>query len=635
MCGIAGYLLDDVAVRSTASLLDMCQLMSHRGPDDEGFAFINRHTGNILTGIRGEFVKLHPQKRVINRAESVAHDLALGHRRFSIIDLSVAAHQPFLSNDGRIVITFNGEIYNFESIRAELVSLGHTFHTSSDTEVLLNAYIQWGEGAFIRFRGFWAIALYDLGRQSVLLCRDPLGKAPLYFAPMANGIAWASEIKALRPVATRDAMHPREQAIYDFVTYGYRDVDNRTCYSGVRTLPAGTYAWLNGRTYLKTQRYWQIPGTRMSERDITPEEAIGTFRDKFLASVERRLRADVPVAFELSGGMDSSSIVGAAVHLGRRVSTYTVKFDEAHSDEEPIARHLYRKYPNHIDYHVIRPGQTDFWEAADSYISLLDEPFHLPNMYTHFKIWRNMTSSGSRVSLNGAGGDELLAGYRNDFAAPLIHYLVRQGRVVAALRELLSTRERSAPMTMATHYYRALKQRYNWFHDGGILTTNILSKPRGPHTDIEHKLIDLMGNWRMNYWLRSGHQSWMGVPLEVRAPFLDMDLCDYVFTLPVTYLIRNGWHKWILRKAMEDILPPEITWRTKKMGFPFPIREWLMTNKERYFSIANNADCPYINSKALRENYDRMARIDPNYLWRTMSVTLWWIRSVRGERLAI
>lgn len=628
MCGIAGYLLRKAEVRSVAPLLRMCKAMAHRGPDDEGFAFIDRHGKHALLGTSLAFSTLHPDKTIVVQDRQIEYDLALGHRRFSIIDLSVAAHQPFWSEDGRIGLTFNGEIYNYEYIRDKLLSLGHAFHTASDTEVLLKAYREWGIEAFSYLRGFWAIAIYDADTHTVLLCRDPLGKAPLYYAPMANGIAWASEIKALRPVALPGAFQPREQAIHDFVQYGYRDVDNLTCYSGIRTLPAGTYTWLDTNCAIQPHAYWRLPVERRTEGEISPDEAIKTFREKFIVAVERRLRADVPVACELSGGMDSSSIVAAAVSLGRSVNTFTVKFDEVHSDEEPFARHLHDRYPNLIDYHVIRPEHNDFWEAADDYVALMDEPFHLPNLYTNFTVWKTMAKSGIRVSLNGAGGDELLAGYRSDYAAQLIHYLFRHGQLTAALRELLKARERPGHRILAAHYRRLLTQRFGHFDDGQILRTPSATEPCGPHQDLLGRLQDLMGNWRMNYWLRSAHQSWMGVPMEVRAPFLDVDLCDFVFSLPPTYLIRDGWHKWILRKAMADILPAEIAWRRLKMGFPFPIKEWLVASKAHYFRVTAQYDCPFIDAAAMKNSYDRMIEVNPHYLWRAMSVTLWWIRSI-------
>jgi len=143
----------------------------------------------------------------------------------------------------------------------------------------------------------------------------------------------------------------------------------------------------------------------------------------------------------------------------------------------------------------------------------------------------------------------------------------------------------------------------------------------------------LMGNWRMSYWLRSGHQSAMSVPLEVRAPFLDQDLVDFCFRLPTAYLIRNGWHKWILRKAMKDQLPPEIAWRKRKMGFPFPLHDWLMQSKKRFFDLTGAIDCPYVDWTMLHSQYEHLAQTDPNTLWRTMSVLLWWKRCILNESL--
>lgn len=604
----------------------MCQIMRHRGPDDQGMVFIN-NSGDAVSDA-------FPERHTFRPSDRNLHDIALGHRRFSIIDPGPEGHQPFWSEDCRLCLTFNGEIYNYVELRADLERHGLKFRTASDTEVLLQAYRYWGTGAFRKLRGFWAIALYDAQEGAVLLSRDPLGKAALYVARTDHGIAWASEIKALRIVATPRALAPRDQAIDEFVRHGWRDLENKTFYEGITTFPAGSWAWTRAGMLEKPEQFWSIPGIRMAEADISPDEAIKKFRELFYRALELRLRADVPLGFELSGGMDSSSIVAAAVELGHRATTFTVKFQEAHSDEEPFARTLKERYGAKIDYRVIRPSTDSFWAQANDYVAMLDEPFHAPNMLTNFTVWRLMANDGIRVSLNGAAGDELLAGYSRDYALPNIVHLLTAGHPLTALRELIAHRERPNGRLLLGQARSAIRKVMLPANDyGALLTRSKRSGKDRPRRDLEGLLVDLMGNWRMNYWLRSGHQSAMAVPMEVRMPFLDVDMVDFAFSLPTSYLIRDGWHKWILRKAMEEVLPSKIVWRRRKMGFPFPLREWLLHSKPRYFSAVANLACPWINLQSLRDHYDEMVKADPNYLWRAISVSLWWKRSVLGEEL--
>ncbi len=603
----------------------MCRIMAHRGPDDEGLSFFNSNAP-----LHGKADASNPQA---DHVESVVHDTALGHRRFSIIDPTKGAHQPFWSTDNAVCVVFNGEIYNYLELRPALEKLGHSFRTTSDTEVLVAAYQAWGTNMFSRLRGFWAIALYDLQKGAVLLARDPLGKAPLYIAPTRSGIAWASEIKALRLVASSAASTPRAQAIRDFVDHGWRDINNLTCYEGITTFPAASFAWVRQGQAQEPQRYWQLRSTRLTERELSPRQAVDGFREIFYRSVTRRLHADVPWGAELSGGMDSSSIVAVAASLGHRISTFTVKFDEAHSDEEPIARTLAERFGNNIDYRVLRAPKDDFWRSADDYVALMDEPFHAPNMLTHFTLWRLMAAQGLRVSLNGAGGDELLAGYSSDYIGPFLLDLVRKGHPLQALREVARYKELPYGRVVLRELKRAL-WRASYTPEFDLVRTNGVShSAKGPRRNIDELLVDLMGNWRMNYWLRSSHQSWMGVPMEVRAPFLDVDLVEFAFQLPTTYLIRDGWHKWILRQAMQDVLPKAIVARKRKMGFPFPIKEWLRGSKNTYFAFTSGLDCPYIDMGALHKGYDVLSDRNPYYLWRAMSVTLWWKRCVLGQAL--
>ena len=247
-----------------------------------------------------------------------------------------------------------------------------------------------GRGVFDRINGFFAVAIYDHRRRDVLLARDPLGKAHLYLSRKADGDTfWASEIKALTCVGFATEKKISDTAVHDYIFYNRKD-HNGTFYKDVMDFPPGHFCWMSTYGDEGPVRYWNIPDARLKASDISFDEASSQFKALLLDAISIRLRADVPISFELSGGMDSSSIVGlAAGELGLKFSTETVKFKERHSDEEPYARLVANRYPDQIEYNVTEPDSNSFWANADSFINLLEEPFHAPNLQTNQTIRRN------------------------------------------------------------------------------------------------------------------------------------------------------------------------------------------------------------------------------------------------------
>ncbi|MFZ6718964.1 asparagine synthase (glutamine-hydrolyzing) [Undibacterium sp. Ji49W] len=633
MCGVSGYQMHRHRLEDTAhKIMAMNSAIHHRGPDDEGITFIPANGGAPI-----DFGTLRSAKGValpqLHSSECFPHWAAFGHLRFSIIDISNAGHQPFWSDDHKVCISFNGEIYNFLEIRTELQALGYVFYTSSDTEVLVRAYQCWGERCFSRLNGFWALSLYDVDRNAILLARDRLGKAPLYISRLHDRLAWSSEIKGLRSLGTK--FDVRKDAILDFVQSGWRDVDNKTFYDNVFSFPAASYAWIDDDGRFVPQSYWAVPASRMQASDISDQEAIGQFKNILSDALRIRLRADVPIGFELSGGMDSSALVGFAASAGSSLKAYTVAFQAKSENEEPYARMVAERYPQQVDYTVLRPPSEDFLPQMDSFVALMDEPFHAPNMLTNHNIWRRMKADGIKISINGAAGDEVLAGYAEYFR-PYLRHLNGQRRWPAMLNEIARFSEmRASPLNTLLRGLKISNGKTQTEPAFNILKTGShTSFPgAGASLEINQRLIDNVGNWRMNYWLRSGNQSSMGVPLEVRAPFLDHRLLEFAFSLPLHYLIRNGWLKWILRKSSEDFLPSQVVWRKTKMGFPFPMTNWLLLHDREFLLVAATADCPFIDFVNLQGAYRQLAQGQPYYLWRVLSVIFWWHRCVNQEEL--
>jgi len=670
MCGIAGYACQRGSrLDSAHTLLVMVRQLARRGPDDEGLALFDPETGHAAAlrtaesapGARIAPPSLDPLQSAMRLVVptrpadgdfAFPHRFGIGHRRFSIIDPSPAGHQPFWSADGNVCVAFNGEVYNYVELRAELERAGRRFATRSDTEVLAEAFLHWGERCFERFVGFWALALYDCRTQAVLLARDRMGKAPLYLARRSGRVYWASEIDSLRAAVGWDALAVREQAVTDFVTHKLRDVNEQTFFEGIEGLPRGTWAWVDDDGSIQPQSFWSLPSRRRTEKEIAPDEAARQLRELLADSVKLRLRADVPVGVELSGGLDSSAIAATAAHAGIPVRAYTVSYPGTEWDEAHYAESVARRWQGAIEFNVIRPRHGDLFDNADDFVALLQEPFHSPNQFPNHQIWQEMAGQGLRVSMNGMGGDELFCGYPGIYLLPYLSALLERGRLVRLHREASLYVEEPAALGSTLYWSRlakaafhSSKRRSSWIDASGAQrrvaarAQGLLTQPREPMYERSSTIDGLIANkatdWMLAYWLRVGHQNNMGVPIEVRQPLLDHRIVEHAFSLPVTYFIRDGWLKWILRRAMVGLLPEQVLERRTKLGFPVPIAAWLVANKGRFFVAAANPSepCPYVDLRALATSYDRMVEIDPNMLWRAMSVALWWKRCVLGEPL--
>lgn len=647
MCGIAGYARTQQREPNGTRLLAMLHAVRHRGPDDEGLAFIEPGAGAVERFLTRASAPDARGARLRSADDVEPHTIALGHRRFSIIDLSPGGHQPFWSDDGRVGVAFNGEIYNYVEVRDELTALGRHFRTESDTEVLLEAYRTWGEQCFTRLNGFWALTLYDAERGAVLLARDRIGKAPLYVTRTPAGLFWCSEIKGLIAALGRSAFSVNEAALDDFVREGRRDVFHQTFYREIQSFPAATYAWIERDGSFRPQRYWSLAAQRRTEREIPAADAAAEFRRLLGDAVRIRLRADVPVGLDLSGGLDSSSIVAVACGAPRsdRLRLFTVSYPGSAFDEADFARLVAQRYADRVDQTVLTPTNDELLDELDGFVAHMDEPFHDPQILNLRGIWRSMQRQGIRVSLNGAAGDELLAGYGGVYLKPYLLHLLRHGRVPRFAREFFAYTDYD-PQPFGRHYLRAayhlLPGWLRWYHNPAMdVPPDIepyrppagLGPARRPAAEINQRLIDYMTDWQMNYWCRVGNQNSMGVPLEYRCPFLDYRLVEFVFSLPLTYLIRDGWLKWLMRTALRDALPAEIVWRRRKGGFRYPLSERLPAARERLLGMLRGSDCPYVDGQRLEAHFNEINRRDPNYLWRLLSVALWWKRCVRGEPL--
>ena len=647
MCGITGYYSPKKCELMVNRIVEMTDLIRHRGPDDEGYVFIETHS-NISIDAAGvdtsDMIKANLRK--VDSLDEVRHNLAFGHRRYAIIDLTPGGHQPFWDEDRSVCVSFNGEIYNYIELRNELEQKGHKFLTPSDTEVLVKAYKEWGVGCFQKFNGTWALSLYDMKERKLLLSRDRIGKNPLYYTIQNNILYWSSEIKSLLHACGADTFSINKQAIYDYINHAWRDLDNSTFWEEIHTLPAACYAFVDNSLNFQMDNYWTIPKERFEQSEITFDDAKKQLRNLLVDALEIRLRSDIPIGFALSGGMDSSALIALyAKVLHRSTVSFTVKFSQKGANEESFACMVAESCGKLVDYRVIEPSFNDFWKDADEYIWLMEEPFHNPVVHIEQLLQKKLKSQGFGVIINGNGGDEIFAGYEYIYFQAYLDYLLRKSKYWAFIKESFSWGDkdlkafirtiRSTLIALLT-YNSSIKnkmKKYVMKKENSFLQGFDDVEERNIPKNFNEIMIGNMGQWLMNYWLRNGNKNYFAIPMETRSPFLDYRLVEFAFRLPPEYLIHNGWHKFILRKAMEDLLPRGIIWRINKMGFPFPLSEWLESSKHIIEKNVKIINCPYVDVEQLFEKYDILTKSNPDLLWRYISLLLWWKRVVLKQPL--
>ncbi|NTV29076.1 MAG: asparagine synthase (glutamine-hydrolyzing), partial [Candidatus Omnitrophica bacterium] len=416
MCGITGYILKSPQACEADTLSRLWQGIRRRGPDDEGGILVYRSRREVRAIVSGRTHQALVASGGKLEPPVPRHDVALFHTRYSIIDLSPAAHQPFRSRDGACWLIFNGEIYNYLELRQLLEAQGVPCRTSSDTEVLAEGWRLWKHGLWPKLNGFWAAALYDATDNSVVLSRDRLGVAPFYYRETARGVYFSSLIAPLLAVEPGGYELDRD-SVRGYLDTGLKDHDGTTMYRQVRSLPPATAVTFpqGGEAAIlgsDVRTFWTLPEKPWQEKELGFEEAVRQVRSTLVDAVRLRLRADVPLAFELSGGLDSSSVVAAAAEqLDRRLTVYTIQVPGL--DESPYARALARRF--NLDHRVLSGLEEDLPRDAESFARVMEEPYDTPANYVHHRMLRKIKSDGFHVVLTGAGGDEALAGYEADF----------------------------------------------------------------------------------------------------------------------------------------------------------------------------------------------------------------------------
>jgi asparagine synthase (glutamine-hydrolysing) len=582
MCGIFGIWNLDQRPLDLTGVHRATNAIRHRGPDDEGYLIVDTHSSRAVScaGPDTDHRLTLPQ---LDQFQSQRFDLSFGFRRLAILDLSPAGHQPMASHDGRFWIVFNGEIYNYKELREELTKHQHAFGTTSDTEVILAAYQQWGESCVEHFNGMFALAIWDTVAKKMFIARDRFGEKPFHYVYVPNRLfAFASEIKALwaAGVADRDI---HEETLALFTEHGLVEAGEQTTYKNVFRLPQAHSLTLTADGDLQKRRYWDID-LRDKIEGWSDDRYVEQFRELMISSIRLRLRADVPVGSSLSGGLDSSTVVGVINRLLPDTAvqkTFSARFDEPSRDEGKWMDLVTNK--NRVQRHDVWPTAERFFEELSDLFWHQEEPFTSTSVYAQWNVMRLAKENGVTVLLDGQGADEMLAGYHsyfNEITDDLLNsfnipgYLKWRRDCFAMHGVIPGSFSRVLKQKTPARIKRILKERVQ----NGTAPT--FANPAYPSEFSKESSLRRSLWWNTTRQglvelLRYADRNSMAHSREVRLPFLDHHLVEFIFKVPERFLIKNGWTKWILREAFREFVPEEISWRVDKLGYMPPQARWL------------------------------------------------------------
>lgn len=617
MCGIAGLIFPSSDAGQLAALESMGRAIAHRGPDDTGVLQAATADGSWQVGLL--------------------------HRRLSIIDIATG-HQPLGNETGDVQIIFNGEIYNYQPLREELIALGHRFRTASDTETIVHAYVQWGEDCVRHFRGMFAFAIWDARNDRLFMARDPFGKKPLFLWQHEGRLAFGSEIKALLALPGVSAQ-ANEDAIWDYFAYRYAP-GPATLFQGIRKLaPGSTATWENG--VLRENVYYTPPDSRPRVVTAMPADPVATFLEKLDESVRIRMISDVPFGAFLSGGIDSSAVVALmSRHAGVPVKTFSVGFKEGGFSELAYAADIARQFST--DHHELEVSVDQVIALLPDLVRFRDAPVAEPSDIPIYLLAKESRKTVKMV-LTGEGSDEILGGYpkhvyeRYAGSYQQLPGVLRRGLIEPAIGAL-PYRFRRAKTAIVNLGLEAFGERMpRWF---GMMSDQerarlvAMPAPRrthdadlgcggGDNSALRRILCFDQKSWLPDNLLERGDRMTMAASLEARMPFMDHELAAYVSSLPDDYRVRGRTTKWILREAMKQLLPPAILERSK-VGFRVPVNEWFRGPMKDYLyehlTGASSRTRHYYHAQALQQVLAEHVKGRQNHeklLWSLLTLEIW------------
>lgn len=597
MCGISGIINKDWTLIDKNELKRINDIIFHRGPDSEGFYLHN--------------------------------NLGFGHRRLSILDLSPLGHQPMNYLD-KYCITYNGEIYNYIEIKAELLQNGYHFVSESDTEVILAAYDFWGVSCLNKFNGMWSFAIHDIEKDIVLFSRDRFGIKPFYYKEDDNQFIFGSEIKQLINSDKPNLLN--ENILLESMLTHIDNHTNETYFKGIYSLPSSSYLIYDLKTNQKAiNKYYKL-NINLEFQNKSEKELILEFKDLFSDAIKLRLRSDVIVGTSLSGGLDSSAISAIASDEYAKKSNdkfiaINAKSIDDSNDESVFAKIVADKL--NLDLNVVMPTYEDFLKTIDDVIYTQEEPFGSPSMFMGWHVFQKARELNCTVMLNGQGSDEILLGYERYFTSTL-----NFNKPFSQLKEIINQNKNSRLSLLNTLgyyvYFRSFFIRKMRLKNKSLLKNkfkqskyfNFVKKSSESYSD-PFKLQRLeVTELQLPHLLRYEDRNSMRHSIETRLPFLDYRLVEFCVSLPLSLKIKEGWTKYILRKGINDLLPESIVWRKNKFGFESPDRIWLSKYNDQMMKEIKNSKIlnHYCNMDLLLNKYESMSLKDK---WMYFNIVRW------------
>jgi asparagine synthase (glutamine-hydrolysing) len=581
VCGIAGIYRYNRITQSDIELVNnLNDIQKHRGPDDEGFY--------------------------------VSSSCVLGHRRLAIIDLSKDGHQPFVSDDGRFQLVYNGEIYNYIELREDLKKLGWRFRTKTDTEVLLKAYQHFGEGCLSNFNGMFSFAIYDTENKSLFLARDRVGIKPLYYTIIDSGLYFASEIKALCQVPDLK-LSLNYQSLFDYFVFNRTDIFDETFYNEIKRIPNGYFASYD-KAGLRLCQWWNPESFIDNSLEHDEKQIEKTIHEILISAVQLRMRSDVPVGSCLSGGLDSSILVGILFNhnqVGKGYPTFTASFPDHTLDETKYIDVLNQKY----SFKNIRtyPSAKLAYDRLKDFVYTNDEPTTNYSFFSQYEVMRLAKNNGVTVLIDGQGGDESFAGYQY-FHGFNMYGMLKEKKVFQLGFELLKSclrgQDKSAYQTFIfqilpdsvrkkilnkTVPYLNPDFFYNYIESSRIFNEFFDA------ADLNQSLVRHF-QYKLEHLLRMEDRNSMAFSIEARVPYLDYRLIEYLLSIPGNLKIRNGETKCLQKISFGKYTAREILDRTDKIGFGTPGEEWMLTDNWKKITRSNYSELTTSFPEIFREN---------------------------------
>ena len=586
MCAIIGALGEHLPPEE--QFIKARDTMTHRGPDDAGVYYASKE------------------------------GIALGHRRLSIIDLSSLGKQPFVSNDKRFILTYNGEIYNYVELKKELAAY-YDFRTKTDTEVLLAAYIQWGEQCLQKLHGMFAFAIWDTKEKILFCARDRLGIKPFFYHYDGDTFVFASEIKALLASGIRPALN--ERIVFDYLYYGFYDYSEETFFDGVKTLPGGSFLKLQGKV-LAIKKYWDLAYRRDDVEEISMENAEEKFKALLADSIKLHFRSDVPVGLGLSSGLDSNTLL----YYSEEVTGHTMHtFSECLASNEYNECLLIDEYLNKTQkklWHRKALDADELFAFADEENKIQDQPYGGIPTIANTKRYEEAKNFDAKVLLEGEGLDEILGGYRyyrDEYEKDVAHGTDGRGEKRGA-QKMVSYGQDMTPAVERNVLNAGFVTTYT---DAGLS----FKAPFRSHL-LNAQYRDIMYT-KMPRVLRFKDHASMVYGREVRVPFLDHRFVEFCFFLPPHLKIQKQTQKVLLRKVMKEYIPDIVRGRDKK-AFGAVQTEWMRTHYRREISSLLSSRSfkkrPYWNHAALAEKVGRFFEGEGGnsfFIWQCINLELW------------